>query len=151
MPGLKGDTTKPSPDKTVFLRDFGRCAPGMLQLLLHDEENRKIGQLTGKSQGVSLTVDGRNRIASPDDMWEELKDTSNVKSDAMEELLKMTGLLRVKKTAVEFFKQGLILSRMDDKTRKLNTPSLNYVFLGNPGTGKTMVRCCWFFVTDVVR
>lgn len=80
-------------------------------------------------------------LASPSSMWEELKRKENCTSKAMDELLGLTGLTQVKRSALGMFKTALNIAKMTPEARKLalGTFCLNYVFLGNPGTGKTTV------------
>ena len=77
--------------------------------------------------------------------WEALKDSnpSEVNSDAMEVLLKLTGLRKVKQEALSLCERALQLMRMDDDTRKANVISSNYCFLGNPGM---LLLLCTSFV-----
>jgi hypothetical protein len=116
------------------LSDFARISPpDMVQMLLTEDEKEILDQLARKHAPTDLSE--KTNFVEPSDIWESMKDTDGLASRAMDELLKMTGLRKVKQTAVELFKQGLVLSRMDKETRKLNAPALNYVFYGNPGTG----------------
>eukprot|EP00727_Mastigamoeba_balamuthi_P000971 m51a1_g10871 hypothetical protein (501) ;mRNA; f:41152-43237 len=72
--------------------------------------------------------------------WEELKGKGCC-SDAIEKLLAMSGLRRVKDEALRLMQSGLAFRGMDAAQRKRNLASvqLNYMFLGAPGTGKTTV------------
>ncbi|TYZ68458.1 hypothetical protein PybrP1_004317 [[Pythium] brassicae (nom. inval.)] len=77
--------------------------------------------------------------ASVDERWCLLKQHEGCHSDAMEELLKLVGLRRVKDSALKLFKSALALQKMPAAKRKKNALALNYCFMGNPGTGKTTV------------
>ena len=130
LPDLPSARLKPegkTADKSKLLRDFAGCAPEMAQLLLDEDEKKAIRQLSNNPSAVSIEDESNTRMASPADLWADLKDTHQIKSEAMEDLLKMTGLRRVKQTAFELFKQGLVVSRVDAEIRNLNAPSLNYV------------------------
>ncbi|SPR01593.1 unnamed protein product (mitochondrion) [Plasmodiophora brassicae] len=72
-------------------------------------------------------------------LWEQLKESERCHSDAMEELLALTGLKKVKTEAVLIFKSALVRNKMDAEKRRKNAMTLNFCFLGNPGTGKTTV------------
>jgi hypothetical protein len=96
-------------------------------------------------QSTRLTVERRQGL-SPDDMWITSEDligpdpsTAILACDAWVKLQKLTGLKSVKKS-VEF----LIDLIKTNYTRELQElppveVSLNRVFLGSPGTGKTTV------------
>ena len=73
------------------------------------------------------------------EQWDELKVRENCASKAMDELLALTGLQRVKTFALALFKNALTYTKLSDEARKQNQGTLNFVFLGNPGTGKTTV------------
>jgi hypothetical protein len=97
---------------------------------------------SGENEGDES--DGRDDLEKdPGQKWKDLKVDlkvgEDVASEAMESLIGLTGLRRVKLDALRMFKQGLAFSRMKPEIRKLNVPTLNYSFLGNPGTGKTTV------------
>lgn len=72
---------------------------------------------------------------SPRDQWETLKTETKCQSQAMDKLMKLSGLHKVKIRALELFQLGLRFQQMDSEIRKKNMPSLNYRFVGNPGTG----------------
>lgn len=67
--------------------------------------------------------------------WEGLKaeNREEVASQAMDELLDLTGLRKVKEEAIRLWKSALQLKKMDTGTRKKNPITANYCFLGNPG------------------
>ena len=112
------------------LLDFAKNAThDMLEIVLTEDEQSIIDCFQQKPTMTNVP-NSPSQIITPSDEWANLKDTDGVKSDAMEDLLKMTGLLKVKQTAVKLFIQGLRLSQLDDETRKVNTPALNFVFYG---------------------
>uniref|UniRef100_A0A7S2JRL8 AAA+ ATPase domain-containing protein n=2 Tax=Leptocylindrus danicus TaxID=163516 RepID=A0A7S2JRL8_9STRA len=73
--------------------------------------------------------------------WEKLQELNpkETQSEAMQKLLKMTGLKKVKEAALKIYSSALQLTRMNPETRRRNMMAANYCFLGNPGTGKTTV------------
>lgn len=90
------------------------------------------GELSNTSTSLAST---------PSSLWEELKRKEGCTSKAMDDLLALTGLSRVKRSALDMFKTALKIAKMspDQQKQALSTFCLNYVFLGNPGTGKTTV------------
>ncbi|KAJ3082702.1 hypothetical protein HDU99_001817, partial [Rhizoclosmatium hyalinum] len=76
---------------------------------------------------------------TPREMWNVLKQKHHCKSEAMEELIDLVGLTKVKVKAIELFKTAIGLQKMAPDIRKANMMALNYSFYGNPGTGKTTV------------
>ncbi|KAJ3016332.1 UNVERIFIED_CONTAM: hypothetical protein HDU68_012270 [Siphonaria sp. JEL0065] len=76
---------------------------------------------------------------TPKEMWESLKMKYSCSSKAMEDLIELVGLKKVKIQAVELFKTVIGLQKMSPEVRDANMMSLNYSFYGNPGTGKTTV------------
>jgi DNA replication protein DnaC len=80
-----------------------------------------------------------NKVMSSLDIWNKIKESEGCKSEKMEELLQLTGLKKVKEESVKMFQAALAFQKMSKKDREANTISLNKIFLGNPGSGKTTV------------
>jgi len=73
------------------------------------------------------------------DRWRGLQERYPVetRSDSMEELLALTGLRKVKEEALRIWNSALQLRKMDPEARTKNIMAANYIFAGNPGSGKT--------------
>ncbi len=69
---------------------------------------------------------------SPTDLWHKLKREENAKSEAMEELLKLTGLEKVKNKMISLFGSALFMNKQTSEVRKQNARTLNFCLLGNP-------------------
>ncbi|KAJ3233527.1 hypothetical protein HDU78_006382 [Chytriomyces hyalinus] len=76
---------------------------------------------------------------TPREMWDEMKRREGVSSAAMEELVDLIGLKKVKIAALELFKSAIAFSKMPAVARQKNSLALNFSFYGNPGSGKTTV------------
>ncbi|KAJ3397278.1 hypothetical protein HDU80_009611, partial [Chytriomyces hyalinus] len=76
---------------------------------------------------------------TPREMWDEMKRREGVSSAAMEELVDLIGLKKVKIAALELFKSAIAFSKMSAVARQKNSLALNFSFYGNPGCGKTTV------------
>jgi hypothetical protein len=63
--------------------------------------------------------------------WETVKIEEGVTSESMDDLLKMTGLKKVKNATIDLFKSALAFNRMSPELKKANPMSFNYCFMGN--------------------
>lgn len=122
-----------------FLKIFRELFPEAVGLWFSPDERALF-----ESTGARSSQAGGDKKRSPDDMsfeerWSLMKQKDGCNSDAMDELLKMVGLRRVKDSALKLFKSALALGKMEAAKRKKNAPAMNYCFMGNPGTGKSTV------------
>jgi len=71
--------------------------------------------------------------------WHELqtKYPAETHSEDMDTLLGLIGLRKVKTEALSLWKSALQLRKLGAEKRKENLITSYYVFLGNPGSGKT--------------
>ncbi|ETP10987.1 hypothetical protein F441_13483 [Phytophthora nicotianae CJ01A1] len=105
-------------------------------LWLNEAEQRLVQTTMGQAATSGPVVSGS---ASVEDKWESLKSQYGCRSEAMEKLLKLVGLKKVKQAAVNMFRNAMMLQQLSASQRKKNAMSFNYCFMGNPGTGKTTV------------
>jgi AAA domain len=73
------------------------------------------------------------------DEWRDLQSQypSETQSKDMDSLLGLVGLRKVKVEALNLWKSALQLRKLSRERRRENFITSNYVFLGNPGSGKT--------------
>jgi hypothetical protein len=79
---------------------------------------------------------------SIDAQWDQIKGQLNAaQREPMEELLALTGLAEVKEVALEIYEGVLGEQKLiqNGRERSVGEGSLNFVFMGNPGTGKSTV------------
>ena len=129
-----------SGDASIFLHTFAYRYPEAADRFLDANEKKQVQQRRIEHEADDNVDDQHgSRLDDPVQMWAELVHEQDAASAAMDGLLQLTGLRKVKLAAVRLFKTGLMFNQMDPETRAKNAPTLNYCFLGNPGTGKTSV------------
>nr|XP_012563363.1 unnamed protein product [Hydra vulgaris] len=80
-----------------------------------------------------------SNINDPISKWNNLKDQEGVTCEAMDTLVKMTGLKKVKEFAIDLFNFSLKFSLSSTTAKSANQKTINFCFLGNAGSGKTTV------------
>ena len=74
---------------------------------------------------------------SPENEWELAKSDHNLTADAMDAIMALTGLREIKKQSMGVVKEVLLLK---DRPASIKAgTSMNFLFTGNPGCGKTTV------------
>ncbi|KAI8995867.1 P-loop containing nucleoside triphosphate hydrolase protein [Gaertneriomyces semiglobifer] len=118
-----------------LLSAFTAACPMIASEILTTDEAQLAQNVTSSSTTSSKTPQAR----TVEQLWENVKIRDGVQSAAMDKLLQLTGLNKVKRAAIQLFESAAAFMKMSLKDRKANTLTLNYCFLGNPGTGKTTV------------
>ncbi|KDO32888.1 hypothetical protein SPRG_02579 [Saprolegnia parasitica CBS 223.65] len=72
-------------------------------------------------------------------LWATLPGKPPAAAPAMDALLNLVGIPKVKQFAIGLFQTSAALAKMTPEMRQKNPISLNYCFVGNAGTGKTTV------------
>jgi hypothetical protein len=60
-----------------------------------------------------------------------VKKEEGINSEAMDKLLKLTGLKKVKNATIDLFKSAIAFNKLTPEARQANPMSFNYCFLGN--------------------
>ncbi|KAJ3067513.1 M-phase phosphoprotein 8 [Podochytrium sp. JEL0797] len=126
--------TKKKAIQVTLLRAFAAASPFSVEWLTVHEKS-----LLADSAATAAPRNVVSIPTTPRDLWEALKHKHGCASQAMEDLLELVGLKKVKMEAIELFKSAIGLQQMPPDVRKKNMVSMNYSFYGNPGTGKTTV------------
>lgn len=74
---------------------------------------------------------------SPENEWILAKKVHGAKSKSMDALMSLTGMKQVKTRAMSVYKETLLGPLRPDDLEQITT--MNFLFVGNPGTGKTTV------------
>ncbi|KAI9318848.1 hypothetical protein DFJ73DRAFT_769718 [Zopfochytrium polystomum] len=113
---------------------FAEVYPDHAGRWMTPEEAAAVDGSRSTADAASLPkMDSRRGDVTPSEMWDQLKSKEGCASPAMEKLLALTGLRKVKSAAVKIFNSALTLEKMDATTRKKNAMTLNFCFSGNPG------------------
>jgi hypothetical protein len=116
-----------------YLDAFASLYPDAVETWLSADERERLFTSSSSADGTS----DKNKKPTVEAEWERLKQVESCRSKAMEDLLKLTGLEKVKEFSISLFKTALKLKKL--KNPKANAIALNFAFMGNPGTGKTTV------------
>jgi Holliday junction resolvasome RuvABC ATP-dependent DNA helicase subunit len=123
-----------------------RCFPLIAQRWLSeaDDIDRQVAEL-GLDNVEDAIDDGEEEDYSdlvpplgpedPETLWETLKKNKGIKSESMDKLMNLAGLKNVKERALSVAYEVIL-----KPPKKLNSKvSMNFLFVGNPGCGKTTV------------
>jgi hypothetical protein len=116
-----------------YLRELHTQHPSVVRLLTNAEK-AKLGL-----EGFQTPGDGLGKQPDLQARWEQMKLEGAPACAAMDQLLALVGLRKVKERALEIYKQALILRPLSADSRKKRLGTFNFSFVGNPGTGKTTV------------
>ncbi|TPX59440.1 hypothetical protein PhCBS80983_g02469 [Powellomyces hirtus] len=106
---------------------------------LFENVRRDLRSMDSRAGQSAVTTASSGEPETPRDLWAALQRKEGCRSDAMDRLLDLTGLKKVKIAAINLFKRALIFKKMSKEAQKKNGITLNFAFLGSAGTGKTTV------------
>ena len=109
-----------------LLNTFANLYPGAVDNWFELHE-KKLLEEEFENENDEYAVDPNNPLVK----WEALKRDEGVESEKMDELMKLTGLRKVKNSAFDIFKAALKFSQLSEEVQAANPKSLNFCFLGN--------------------
>ena len=115
-----------SPEVKELLNTFANHYPNAVDNWLELQEKKLLEEDEQDENGTE-TADPNNPLVK----WEALKEGEGVESKQMDELMNLTGLRKVKNSALEIFKAALKFSKLSPEVQAANPKSLNFCFLGN--------------------
>ena len=115
-----------SPEGKELLNTFANLYPNAVDNWFELQE-KKLLEEDEQDENETRTADPNSPLVK----WEALKEAEGVESEQMNELMKLTGLRKVKNSAFEIFKAALTFSRLSPEVQAANPKSLNFCFLGN--------------------
>jgi len=100
-------------------------------------ERTRHDESSGQDEDDDMDQDEPDQVCAAAAEWQVAKEDHQLTSQAMDELMSMTGLAEIKKRAMGIVKE-VLLKRDRPASVKAET-SMNMLFTGNPGCGKTSV------------
>jgi hypothetical protein len=117
--------------------------PSQAAALMSSEDQAMIDVFDAKANSASAdkssaAAGSAGAVLSPEAEWQQLRSLRDTpQSESMDKLMAMIGLRRVKDAALSIFKELEENKKLTAEQRTMEM--LNFVFQGNPGTGKTTV------------
>ena len=102
-------------EAAVFFKQFAELFPNAIERWLTYEEQNLINKENSSVQPSTIFI---QHSSDPVTKWEALKRLEQVESKAMEKLLQMIGLKKVKNAIINLFKAATVFKKWTLKLRK---------------------------------